>query len=413
MSHKERDRLDVMSRISRGEVELAEGAVMLNVSYRQVRRIRKSFLERSDAGLVHKLRGRASNRKTKVAVREAVLKLYREKYAGFGPTLACEYLAREGYVQSHDTLLRWLRVEKLFEKRRKRSKHRSRRERRLRQGQMVQMDGSRHDWFEGRGPWCCLMVMVDDATGWTYARFYEQETTEGVFDMLGLYISLKGLPRSLYVDRHSIYRGDEGQLTQVGRALVELEVELIMAHSPQAKGRVERKNGVFQDRLVKEMRLRGICTIQAANVLLEESFLEELNEKFCVKAVERWDAHRKVAGGVDLSEVLCVCEERKVGQDWCVQWRGRVLQLDKSHERLELAGKRAKVRQKLDGTLQVVWQEQKLKHREVPRRPEKVREKKVIVNNRKWKPPEDHPWKGKGPAARPSSATPPQPLPPE
>ena len=235
MSRKERARLEVLGRVRDGQLTVAKAAEMLGLSERQARRAYKRYRERGDAGLVHGLRGRASNRKTDEATREAVLRLYRERYADFGPTLACEYLERDGYALSHDTLGRWLRAEGLWGRKRRRSKHRLRRPRRECRGEMVQMDGSWHDWFEGRGgaPWCCLMVLVDDATGTTYARFYRQETLAAAFDVFGRYAGEYGLPRAVYVDRDSIYRSDreptaaevlagEGPVTQFGRAMGEL-----------------------------------------------------------------------------------------------------------------------------------------------------------------------------------------------
>jgi hypothetical protein len=199
---------------------------------------------------------------------------------------------------------------------------------------MVQMDGSHHDWFEGRGLWCVLMVMIDDATGRTYAQFFDSETTEAAFTVFWRYVNRYGLPRSLYVDKDSIYRttrdatADEnlahtGALTQFERAMKRLDVKLICAHSPQAKGRVERMNGTLQDRLVKAMRLRGISDIESANRYLEEEFLAELNAKFQVQAAGKADVHRSPGRGVKLADILCFEEPRVVNNDWTVSWRNR------------------------------------------------------------------------------------------
>ena len=354
-----------------------------------------------DGGLVHGLRGRPSNRKAEESSRSAVLKLYRAKYAGWGPTLACEYLAREdGWEVSHDTLGRWLRAEGLLGRQRKRGKHRSRRPRRERCGELLQMDGSWHDWFEGRGPWCCLMVLVDDATGRAWARFYERETLSGSFDAFGRYAAAHGLPAAVYVDKAGIYRpdADTGEPTQFGRAMATLGVRLILADSPQAKGRVERMNGTLQDRLVKEMRLRGVGDMAAANALLAGGFLDDLNERFAVAAKGEGpsDVHRPVTAGVRLDEVLCVHEERAVGRDWCVQWRGRLLQVDARHAGLALARpeRRVTVVEKADGTLLLRYGIEMLTWREVAERPKKARPaKKPVVNNAAWKPAADHPFR--------------------
>src|SRR5688500_12437521 len=313
MSRAERVRLEVFSRVRDGQLTVVAAAAALGISLRQARRLRRRHREQGDAGLVHRLRGRASNNRTPAATRAAVLALYRRKYAGFGPTLACEYLAKDGYDVSHDALGRWLRDEGLFERRRNRGRHRLRRPRRSCAGELVQMDGSWHDWLEGRGPWCCLMVIVDDATGRVAARFYDRETLAAAFDAFGRYARARGLPRAVYVDKAGIYRPDDpdGPPTQFGRAMNDLGVELILANSPQAKGRVERANGTLQDRLCKALRLAGASTIAAANAVLDGSFLRAFNRRFAVAATDKADAHRRVrAAATRLGEVLCEREER-------------------------------------------------------------------------------------------------------
>jgi len=401
MSERERRRVEMFGRVRDGQVSVAAAAAALGVSERQAWRLKARYVAEGDGGLVHGLRGRPSNRKAEESSRSAVLKLYRAKYAGWGPTLACEYLAREdGWEVSHDTLGRWLRAEGLLGRQRKRGKHRSRRPRRERCGELLQMDGSWHDWFEGRGPWCCLMVLVDDATGRAWARFYERETLSGSFDAFGRYAAAFGLPAAVYVDKAGIYRpdADTGEPTQFGRAMATLGVRLILADSPQAKGRVERMNGTLQDRLVKEMRLRGVGDMAAANALLAGGFLDDLNERFAVAAKGEGpsDVHRPVTAGVRLDEVLCVHEERAVGRDWCVQWRGRLLQVDARHAGLALARpeRRVTVVEKADGTLLLRYGIEMLTWREVAERPKKARPaKKPVVNNAAWKPAADHPFR--------------------
>ena len=435
MSEKERRRLEVFGRVRDGQISLATAAALLGISERQGWRLKRRFASEADAGLVHRLRGRQSNRRTDDATRQAVLKLYRSKYAGWGPTLACEYLAKEdGHAISHDTLGRWLRAEGLFGPHRTRSKHRRLRPRRSHCGELVQMDGSWHDWLEGRGGWCCLMVLVDDASGRVFARFYEKETLEAAFDVLERYAAKHGLPRALYVDRAGIYRGEDAQgratRTQFGRAMAELGVELILANSPQAKGRVERMNGTLQDRLAKEMSLRKIGSIQEANALLEAGpFLAELNARLTVKPAKSADLHRRMTPKMKLQEVLCVREERAAGRDWCVQWRGRLLQIDEKHAGLDLPrpGRRVTVIERLDGTLLLRYGKERLCWQEVSRRPakQKAGRREPVTNNKRWKPGAAHPWKKERscgnkppvggstrprPAARPPEATPPAPL---
>lgn len=394
MSVKERDRLDVMGRVKRGELTVVAASGLLGLSLRQARRVWKSFKAGGAKGLVHGLRGRASNRRFAEEFRARILKRHQERYADFGPTFACEKLAQEGLAMSPDTLVAILKERGLWVRRRRHGKHRKRRERRASFGSMVQMDGSHHDWFEGRAQKCVLMVVIDDATNRTYARLYAAETTEAAFDAFGRWVKRHGLPRSVYVDRHGIYRDEEHpeKPTQFGRAMKELGVELILAHSPQAKGRVERRNAVFQDRLVKEMRLRHISDMKQANALLESLFLEDLNRRYAVSAAKSADLHRSVAAGVVLEEVLCVQEVRVVGQDWCVRWRNRWLQIALEHESLRLPRRRVRVKQLADRGLIVEYQGQRLRVQEIVSKPAAVKKTKLIVNNRQWKPAADHPW---------------------
>ena len=410
MSVKERIGLDAMGRVRRKELTVVAAAELMGLSVRQARRLWKRFKAEGDGGLVHKLRGRVSNRRLGQEVRDRVVKLHQEKYADFGPTLACEKLAGEGLVLSPDTLTSLLKERGLWRRRRRRGRHRKRRERRACLGSMVQMDGSHHDWFEGRRGRCVLMVMIDDATSLTYARFYPAETTAAALDVFGRWVQKRGLPRSLYVDRHSIYRDQDrpDRPTQFGRAMKQLGVELILAHSPQAKGRVERRNAVFQDRLVKELRLRGIGDVAGANALLEAVFLEDLNGRFAVRAAKDQDLHRPVPAGTVLEEVLCVQEKRAVGNDWCVRWQNRWLQIDAAHAGLKLPGRKVLIKHLADGRLIVGHEGKPLVFKELPSRPAPARARKPVVNNLRWKPGPKHPWNA-GPARR--AAPPPNPAP--
>ena len=394
MSSKERVRLEVLSRVKRGELSVVAAAALMGLSLRQARRVWKRFRGAGDAGLVHGLRGRASNHRLGQATRDRVVKRHQERYADFGPTLACEKLAEEGLCLSPNTLTALLKGRGLWQRRRRRGRHRKCRERRACLGSMVQMDGSHHDWFEGRTPRCVLMVLVDDATSTTFARFYPAETTEAAFDALGRWVQRQGIPRSVYVDRHSIYRDEDHpeKPTQFGRAMKELSVELILAHSPQAKGRVERMNGTMQDRLVKEMRLRDISSIDRGNAFLEAKFLDDLNNRYAVKARRDQDLHRPVDAGVVMEEVLCAAEQRVVGNDWCVRWRSRWLQIDARHAALNLPGRKVIVKQRGDGVLLVLRGEQRLTFTELRARPLKARRRKAVVNNRRYKPAATHPW---------------------
>lgn len=395
MSLKERDRLDVMARVKRGELTVLVASGMLGLSERQTWRVWKCFGAQGAAGLVHRLRGKASNRRLPEEFRARVIKRHQERYPDFGPTFACEKLAEEGLVLSPDSLVAMLKERHLWVRRRRHGKHRKRRERRPSFGSMVQMDGSLHPWFEDRAGKCELMVIIDDATNRTYARFYPAETTDAAFDVFGRWVKRHGIPRAVYVDQHGIYRDDEHpeKPTQFGRAMKELGVELILARSPQAKGRVERRNAVFQDRLVKEMRLRNISDMRQGNALLEAMFLDDLNRRYAVKARRETDLHRRLGPGVVLDEVLCVQEWRVVGRDWCVRWHNRWLQIGAAHELLDLAGRRVLVKRRGDGEVLVEYQQQRLRYRELAARPVARKHKRVVLNSRTCKPSPTHPWR--------------------
>jgi Helix-turn-helix domain len=275
MSQRERDVLNVLHSVQSGQRTQAEAARLLGLGVRQVRRLQRKHQGGGDAALVHGLRGRPSNHRSDAAFRRAVLAAYRRRYADFGPTLASEKLAQEGLAVGPQTLRRWLIAEGLWQRRRRRDPHRSRRLRRACFGELVQMDASIHDWLEGRGEEMVLISMIDDAANRIQARFYPSGTVETHLDLLGRRLRRHGRPLALYTDRHSIFEPqDKGHAlpeaeTQFGRALRELGVALIRAHSPQAKGRIERSFGTARDRWVKELRLAGVTTREGANALLE------------------------------------------------------------------------------------------------------------------------------------------------
>jgi len=409
MSRKERRRLEAFSRVKMGDLTLVAASEMLGLGYRQTKRAWTRYKEQGDAGLMHRLRGRASNRRSLEQTKQAALTLYRQQYADYGPTLAAECLAKDdGIAVAVTTLRRWLLQAGLLERRRKRSQHRRRRPRREQRGDLVQMDGSHHDWFEGRRGWAVLMVMIDDATGEVTARFYENESWASSSDLFQRYAKRHGLPRGLYVDQHGIYRPDreptDAELldkraveTQFGRAMRELDVELILACSPQAKGRVERMNGTLQDRLVKAMRRAAIADIDAANRFLEESFLPEFNARFAVKSASPDDGHHRLNATVDLARILSIQEPRVVAKDWTVRWHNRVLQLPTESAAFVQSGQRVMVCEPLNGALRVFAGE-----REVPwsaiLNPPQVKPRKRLGptgSSQGQKPAADHPWRGR------------------
>jgi hypothetical protein len=408
MSQKERTRLGVMQQVKGQQLSLVSAAEVLRLSYRQLKRIWRRYQKQGDKGLVHRGRGRRGSRAKPKRFKQRVLARYTQRYEGFGPTLACEHLSREGLQLDHDTLRRWLLETGAWTVRRRRHKHRQWRERKPCCGQLVQMDGSEHDWFEGRGPRAVLMVMIDDATSRTYVRFADAETTRAAYDVFEGYTRKYGLPHGLYVDRDSIYKttrqpsieeqlADEQPLTQFGRAMKQLGVELDLAYSPQAKGRVERRNGLLQDRLVKELRLAGINQVDKANAFLEEKFLPDLNRRFCVAPAQPADVHRSVPRHLD--EVLCWEEERVVQRDWTVSWQGRYFQIHQRHEPLGLIGKKITVRERRDATIQLISSGQKLQATELAQRP--TPRPKPVAPKPKGQPAAappscNHPWRNFG-----------------
>lgn len=332
MSRKERDALKVMSLVMTGKRTQAEAARLLDLGVRQVRRIRRRLEADGDRGIVHKLRGRPSNHRADDDLRRKAIDIYRRDYEGFGATFASEKLLEHGVRVLGDTLRRWLVGEGIKTVGRRRYPHRSRRERKQCFGEMVQADGSIHDWLEGRGEQMTLLVMIDDATSKTMARFYPAETTEGYMDLLKRYLRKHGRMASIYADRDSVFQGEseEGEspsVTQFGRALKELGIVLIPAYSPQAKGRVERFNGTAQDRLVKELRLAGAKTIKEANKVLEAKFLSWFNRTRTVKPASANDAHRRIYPSMNLEAILSIQESRTVANDYTIRHANRIYQI--------------------------------------------------------------------------------------
>lgn len=410
MSRKERERLKLFVRVKRGELNLKEASELSEVGYRQCRRQYQRWRELGDRGLVHRGRGRPSNRGYQGAVKSAVLSLYQERYPDFGPTLAAEKLVAAGYEVDHETLRGWLLQAGLWQKRRKRAKHRSWRERRAHFGELVQMDGSHHEWFEKRAAGrSCLMKLIDDATSQRLVLLSEQETIFSAMELLWKWIARYGRPRALYTDKKNVYVVDEktrqlaaesGEevLTQFGRACKQLDIEIITAHSPQAKGRVERSHGTYQDRLVKELRLTDCNTIAAANELLAQGYGQQLSDKFAVAARAAADYHRS-AQGYDLAAIFCIEEERSLSADWIVRFENQYFQLQPPRKTLPGRGQ-VLVQRYLDGSLHFRQGNKELTYTILPARPQpsakpkqgKSRKKGATILE-KYVPPASHPWR--------------------
>lgn len=396
-------RAKTLQRVERKELSLKDAAYILQLSYPQTKRLYSRFKAEGPLGLAHALRGLTSNRAFDAETKQAILELYQERYPDFGPTLASEKLVKDGYHIDHETLRRWLIEKKLWERHRKRARHRSWRQRRPHFGELVQMDGSFHHWFESRGADNCLMNMVDDATGVTLSLMSQEETTESALTLLWKWVETFGIPLALYTDRKSVYVPDEQtalrvslegeeKLTQFGRACNKLGIRIIKAHSPQAKGRVERSNQTYQDRLVKELRLAGINDQDSANEFLYGGFLEDLNEKFAVAAREEEDYHR-AAEGYDLASIFCIEEERSITPDWIVRFESSFYQL-KRQSKYEPARGKVSVRKYLNGELHLNYRGEDMAYEKLAERPERIsKREKPKGSKRSYKPGPNHPWK--------------------
>lgn len=376
LSRKERKRLRLLEEVKQKQIALADAARVLAISYRQAQRIWVRYRAEGDEGLVHRGRGKESNHAIEKEIKERILRRYEEGYRGFGPTLAAEKLAEEGLRIDHNTLWRWLREAGLWAQQRSRAPYRQRRERRKFFGELVQLDGSHHGWFEDRGEESCLMNMVDDATGVTLSLMAKEETTEAAMRVVWGWVAKYGIPAAIYCDRKNVYvtereatmqeqlAGKE-PLTAFGLACEKLGIEIITAYSPQAKGRVERNHGVYQDRFVKELRLKGASSIAEANAVLGGGFIEGLNRRFSKRAACEGDCHVPIVDGTDLRAVFCFEVQRSVGRDWVVQSDCRRFQIPRDARPLPRAGSKVTVAQWLDGSIHILVGKKEIRFEEI------------------------------------------------
>ena len=345
MRKKERERKVILSGYEEGRYTLVEAAERMEVSYRQAKRIWYRYHKENDAGLIHKSRGKPSTRAFDKNVKKIILRLYQEKYNDFGATFAAEKLAEDdNYILSRETLRQWLKSANLWIARRKRKSYRQYRERRACFGELLQIDGSIHRWFGSEIEHACLLNIVDDATGKTFALLDEGETTLVLLKALKQWIELYGVPEAVYVDLKSVYVSpsglksnteEEGNKKQDSWSVFEqvckrLNIKIIKAYSAQAKGRVERKHGVFQDRFVKELQLKNIKNIPEANEYLVKTFLNNINKKFAIVPKDNKDRHRDVTPYGDLDQIFCWEYQRTVKNDWTLRFKNKHYQLDKN-----------------------------------------------------------------------------------
>src|SRR5215471_11323605 len=372
MPARERDRLKVLHEVKQRHITQKQAAAELGLSVRWVRKLLVRQRTRGDGALRHGLRGRASNRKTPEAVKRRAVELYRKKkqaklWHDYGPTLAAEELAEQhGIVISRETLRQWLIEAQLWRRRRARVEQAHVwRARRARYGELVQWDTSEHDWLEGRGEKLYLIAMGDDATSRLTAGFVRHDSTEENLKQLRSYIVQHGRPVSVYTDKASLFQvtpraihhrdAPEQQLTQIGRALKELNIEWIAAHSPQAKGRIERAFQTAQDRLVKGLRQVGANDLEMANAYLEEVFVPLWNRRFRRQPQLAGDAHRSLLRGTNLDSVLSIRESRTVSPDYTVRWEGAIYRVEREQIARGMRSARVQVERRRDGSRWIRW----------------------------------------------------------
>lgn len=418
MSTRERDRLKVVSMLSKSGTQMtqAEAASLLGCSSRHIRRLLARYRKEGDSALVHRARGRTSNRRLPDELRERTVAIISEHYEDFGPTFAAEKLAEHhGINISRETLRKWMVEAGLWRPRARKAHHRQFRERKAFFGEMVQIDTSEHDWFEGRGEPAVLITLIDDATSRVHMGFYPTDSTETNMSIMRDYIARYGRPMSFYGDKASHFRVNrhstiEEQLearepaTQIGRALEELDITYITAHSPQAKGRVERSFNTAQDRLVKELRLHNICTIEAANDFLEEHYMEYCNTRLAVAPLREEDAHRS-AEGFDLDAIFSHQETRVVTNDYTIRFQCRRYQILEASALPGLVKSRVLVEQRLDGSMHLRYKGTYLQFRAIET-PDpaaaaalplalRARYRAAAEPNHSVTPAPDHPWRNR------------------
>jgi len=384
LSKKERKQIPILEQLKRGEITQGVAAKLLRMCTKQVGRKLKRYLKEGTAGLAHRNRGKSSNRKTPEKKRKKVIKLYKEKYFDFGPTFASEKLRENHDLEMHPETLRLLLIEeKLWRKKRKRSSHKSWRPPKEFYGELVQLDGSDHDWFEGRGPRCTLVGFIDDATNVVFLEFVTSESHKNLMGTTKNYCLQNGKPLAFYTDRGKVFKvntnNPDGEFkTQYERALRELDIEITHAYSPEAKGRVERLFRTLQDRLVKEMRLRGISDIESANLYLQNEYIDKHNAKFARKPSKTANLHRKVSLK-ELNSAFCLKYVRKLKNDFTISYDNRLIQLKKEQRAVIRPKEEIQVWEDFDGKIRLFIRGIELFFKE-------INEREVIIKKKALKP---------------------------
>ncbi len=382
MSNREIDRLKVIQNTIDGRFKQAEAAQLLGISDRQIRRLCGKVEKEGNRGIIHGLKGQPSNHRLPQWYKDEALELVKQHYSDFGPTFANEKLLDEHrLLLSVNTLRKIMLTEGLYAVKLHKPKHRKWRPRRTCVGMLVQLDGSEHAWFEERGPKCALLIFIDDATSRIlYGRFITVEDTANLMTCAKAYLKLHGRPVAFYVDKDSIYKvnrqanveeelRDETPLSQYTRAMEELDIQMIFADSPQAKGRVERGFRTHQDRLVKELRLAGISDMASANEFLERVYIAKHNTKFAVAPASPANAHRALLPTHKLDGILCVKLNRTLANDYTLRFRNKFLQLEERQDVRIRPGAVVSFEERLDGSLHLKFKGTYLRYRAIEKRP--------------------------------------------
>ncbi|MCF6208244.1 MAG: ISNCY family transposase [Ghiorsea sp.] len=412
MSIKEQERATMMQQLLDGYIKQQDAAKTLGLSTRQVRNLASSYRKHGAAGMIHGNRGKVSHRKVSDAEKQRFMDIVHQHYHDFSPTFAHEKLTEaHGFSYSVETLRQWMVADGLWVPKSKKHKRTYQmRQPRPRLGELIQIDGSPHDWFEGRAPKCTLIVFIDDATSKLMTlRFFPTETTEAYMTCLRDYLQRYGKPAALYSDRHSIFRVNKEdamsgeQVTQFGRALKSLDIESIHANTPQAKGRVERANQTLQDRLIKEMRLAGISNMEDGNAFLD-AYMEKHNDKFAKQPLSDVDAHRAVLqDDSELDLILCKHISRKLSKNLTLQYCNTLYQIKTTNIGYTMRGAAVNLCEDFDGNIKIFYKGRQLNYQTFKRgeTPQPIVDEKNINNavnkaitkQRKYKPSSNHIWR--------------------
>jgi len=410
MTNQEAERLTIINNLIAKKINGTDAGKLLNLSLRQTKRLKSRVIKEGTQGIIHKLRGQSGHNKIEEKLKRKVKRIIKKNYADFGPTLATEKLMEIHKINLGVTTIRNLMIEEEFfktKKRKQNQKHRVWRERKECYGEMQQFDGSYHKWLEKRNgnKELCLLASIDDATGKiTKLKFGKNEGVVEVFNFWKDYLQTKNKPVAIYLDKFSTYKVNHKNatdnhelLTQFQRACNDLNINLISAHSPQAKGRIERLFETLQDRLVKELRLQNISDTKTANKFLEETFIEDFNNRFSVVPTKDTNLHKPLTkhNQTNLDKIFSIQSQRQIKNDFTVQFKNIWYQLDEIQPATVYKKDLVLIEERLDGSIHLSKKEKYLNFKKLPARPEKIKTKLIALTPSKapWIPPANHPWR--------------------